>query len=323
MSSQYAISDHTVLLQRAQTYLFQYCGSILVALGSIGCLLSCMVFNKKILRKSPCSIYMMAFHMANFTYIITLILPSVLSIGYGVTFVTYTLGLCRFTLYMAFVLDILSPTCLVLASIDRILVTSPNALTRQRSTCHLAYWSVICATLFWMLCHIHSLVLMYVIQIGSNIFICYTQSPIYIVVIGYYSLVKSILIPSLLASLGLLAIRNIRSLTRNRVVPDGFIIGIGNNRGFQLIHSKDRQLVRILLIDIGTYVICVYPQTAMNLYQQITQYNMKNFDRTQAELSVQYLCSFCSYLPYCIGLYSNFVVSKTFRNEVKNICLCK
>ncbi|CAF3628169.1 unnamed protein product [Adineta steineri] len=185
---------------------------------------------------------MMAFHMANFTYITTLILPSVLSIGYGVTFITYTLGFCRFTLYMSFVLDILSPTCLVLASIDRILVTSPNALTRQRSTCHLAYWSIICATLFWMLCHSHSLVLMYVIQVGSNIFTCYTQSSIYLVVIGYYSLVKSILIPSLLASLGLLAIRNIRSLTRNRVVPDGFIVGIGNNRGFQLIHSKDRQL---------------------------------------------------------------------------------
>ncbi|CAF1431429.1 unnamed protein product [Adineta steineri] len=323
MSSQFEISDYTVSLQRAEKYLFQYGGLILIVLGSIGCLLSWIVFSKKTLRKNPCSIYMMAFHIANFTYIITLILPSVLSIGYGLTFITSTLGLCRFSIYMAFALDIISPICLVLASIDRILVTSPNALTRQKSTFRLAFRSIICATLFWMLFHSHSLILMHVIQISLSTFICYTQSPVYLVVISYYSLLKNILIPTLLAGLGLLAIRNIRKLGHNRVVPDATTMGTVNDRGLQSIHSKDRQLVRILLIDIGIYVICVYPQTAINLYQQITQYDTKSFDQTQAEVSIQYLCSFCGFIPYCIGFYSNLIVSKTFRNEVKNIFLCK
>ncbi|UJR18083.1 hypothetical protein I4U23_004983 [Adineta vaga] len=319
MSSQSIVSDYTISLQLVQKYLFQYLGSIIITFGSIGCLLSWIVFNKKTLRKNPCSIFMTAFHISNFAYIITLILPAVLSIGYGMTFIANTLSLCRFNLYMAFALDILSPSCLVLASIDRLLVTSPNALTRQRSTCRLAYISVICAALLWLLLHCHALILMYIIQLGPNIFICYTQSSIYLTIINYYTLIKNILVPSLLAGLGVLAIRNVRHLNHNRIVHEASVITMGNHRGIQAVHSKDRQLVRILLIDIGIYVICTYPQTAFNLYQQITQYQMRSVDQIQADASIQYLCSFASFIPYCIGLYSNLFVSKTFRNELPSL----
>ncbi|UJR07179.1 hypothetical protein I4U23_011467 [Adineta vaga] len=323
MPSQYEISDSTKLLKLLEKYLFQYGGSTMIVLGFIGCVLSCIVYNRKTLRKNPCSIYMTAFHISNFMYIIILILPSVLTVGYDIIFITDSLGLCRFTLYMAFSLDIISPSCLVLASIDRLLVTSPNALTRRRSTCRLACISVICVSLLWLLFHSHAFVFMSIIQLEPNNFICYTQSLTYFTAISCYTLGKSIIIPSLLASLGLLTIRQVQKIGQTRSVADVSILGTRSNIGIQSIHSKDRQLVRILLIDIGIYVIFTYPSAAFNLYLQITQYNMKSFNQQNADTSIQYLCSLCSHISYCICLYSNLMVSKTFRKEVKNIFLCK
>jgi hypothetical protein len=78
---------------------------------------------------------------------------------------------------MAFALDILSPSCLVLASIDQLLVTTQNAVTRQRSTSRLAYVTIGCITLLWLLFHIHAIILMHVIELVPNVFTCYTQSP--------------------------------------------------------------------------------------------------------------------------------------------------
>jgi hypothetical protein len=126
-----------------------------------------------------------------------------------------------------------------------------------------------------------------------------------------------------LAGLGILTIRNVQSLNHNRAAPDASTMVIGSNRGIQSSHSKDRQLVRILLIDIEIYVICTYPQTGLNLYLQITQYHTKDSNQIQAGTSSQYLCSFFSQIPYCFGLYGNLFVSKTFRKEVKKILLCK
>ncbi|UJR19329.1 hypothetical protein I4U23_022458 [Adineta vaga] len=289
MSSPFAVSSLTSSLLQTQKYLFQYGGPIIIALGSISCILCSIIFNKKTLRKNPCSIYMIAFQIFNFTYIITIILPSVLSYGYNMSYIANTLDLCRFSMYMTYVLDALSPSCLMLASIDRILVTSQNALTRQRSTCRLAYISIICVTLVWFLLHIHTLIFMSVIRFGSNFALCYSSSFTYLTVINYYTLVKSIIIPSVLTGLGVFAIRNVRKLNSNRIIPQLSGIVSGNHRSLLSVHAKDRQLIRIILIDIGIFVLCTYPLTASRLYQQITQYDMKSYDQTLANFSIQYI----------------------------------
>ncbi|CAF0812141.1 unnamed protein product [Adineta ricciae] len=323
MSSSFALSSFTIALLQTQRYLFQYGGPIIITLGLIGCILCWLVFSKATLRKSPCSIYMIAFQIFNITYIITIILPSVLSFGYNVSYITNTLGLCRFSMYMTYVLDVLNPSCLILASIDRILITSQNTLTRQRSTSRLAYISIIYVTLFCFVLHIHTLMLMNVVKFGTNFLLCFSLSFTYLTVLNYYMLVKSIIIPSIMTGLGILAIRNVRKLNYKRIAPQSSGINFVNHRNLQAVHAKDRQLVRIILIDIGIYVLCTYPLTASRLYQQITQYDMKTYDKILAKFSIQYICVFFSYIPYCIGLYSKLIVSKTFRKEVKNIFLCK
>ena len=74
---------------------------------------------------------------------------------------------------MAILLDVLSPSYLILASIDRMLVTSPNIATRRRSTPRLAFICIISVTLFWILFHSHILFLANITQVAPNNFVCY------------------------------------------------------------------------------------------------------------------------------------------------------
>ncbi|CAF0862984.1 unnamed protein product [Adineta steineri] len=70
---------------------------------------------------------------------------------------------------------------LILASIDRVLVTSSNTRTRQRSTRRLAYICIGSGTLFWTLFHCHTLILTDIQEIAPGYSICYARAGRYVV----------------------------------------------------------------------------------------------------------------------------------------------
>jgi hypothetical protein len=207
-----------------------------------------------------------------------------------------------------------------LASIDRILITSPNALTRQRSTRRLAYTCIISVTLFWVLFHIHVLIWTNIIQIVPNQFLCYFQG-VYLDFIGYYFLIEEIIALSLMIIFGLWSIKSIRSIRRVRVAPDLSVNRPAVGGGLHSTSSKDRQLIFILLMDTTIYALFSFVYTIFLLYEQITQNYTKSPDRMQIESFVRNLCSFSVGIPFCISSYGNLIVSKTFRNEVKKVFL--
>jgi hypothetical protein len=108
------------------------------------------------------------FHIANLLCIYTSTLLVTLFYGYNISPTSYNHVLCRFIIYITLILDVLSPFYLILASIDRVLVTSQNARTRQRSTCRLAYICIISGTMCWMLFHSHALVFSNIIEVAPN-----------------------------------------------------------------------------------------------------------------------------------------------------------
>ena len=128
MSSEY---QFFATLQTVVTNIYLFGGPIMIGLGTISCILSLLVFTKKTLRKNPCTMYLIAFNVNNIILIYTVMLQSILITGYSINFPVRNLIFCRFYLYATFVTDSLSSSFLMLASIDRVLVTSPNALTRR------------------------------------------------------------------------------------------------------------------------------------------------------------------------------------------------
>ncbi|CAF0863042.1 unnamed protein product [Adineta steineri] len=207
-------------LQSIQKNLFRIGGPILLVFGVVSCVVNLIIFTQKNLRKSPCSIYLIAVNIANFLYITLSTLFLILSVGYSIDLTTYNVFMCRFYYYRSYLFDILSAFYLILASIDRVLVTSSNARTRQKSTRHLAHICIGCGTLFWMLFHCHALILMDIQEIAPGYFICYFRAGLYVVFTGYYSLlVKAITVPLLMIIFGIWTTRNIRKVRQRRIAP--------------------------------------------------------------------------------------------------------
>ncbi|CAF1245686.1 unnamed protein product [Adineta steineri] len=312
--------DYISSLISIQTNLYKYGGPILMILGTVSCILSLIVFTKKNLRKNPCAIYLVAYNIGNLLQIYTTMLLAILSIGYNIDPTLYSLSFCRFHYYTQFLSTVLSPSYLILASIDRILITSPNALTRQRSTLRITYISIIGVTLFWVLVHIHTLFLTSIVEPVPNLFICSLQSGFYLTFISYYTIsIQDILIPLLMIILGIWAVKNLRQRRQvTAVTVTTVTVAVRPTQS----KSKDSQLIQILMIDIGIYIIFNAMMPPVLIYLQILQTRSFDFAELQFGVFLLSVAAFSSYVPFCVGFYTNLLVSKTFRYEVKNTIKC-
>jgi hypothetical protein len=277
------------------------------------------VFTQKNLRKNPCSIYFIAYNVANFVFIYSLLLPLTFQLGYSIDLSTHNLGLCHLRLYISILFDCLSPFYLILASIDRILITSPNALTRRKSSLRLAYICIVSGTLFWALFHIHAFIFGTIRQLSPNYFICYYQLGVYFTFMGYYSVVKQTLALTLMIICGLWAIKNVQRMRRVGVVTELSLSRTVVETNSRSTSSKDRQLVLILLMDITIYGSFSFLYAIFLMYQIITTNYIKSIQQKSIETVVTDLCLFCLGIPFCTSFYANLIISKTFRKELKKL----
>ncbi|CAF4096288.1 unnamed protein product, partial [Adineta steineri] len=109
--------------------------------------------------------------------------------------------------------------------------------------------------------------------------------------------------------------------TVNRVRPETNSIGIRNITVIRpvIVRSKDQQLVRMLSVNIIAFIICKFPSTLVLIYQQITQYEEKSSDQQLIEQLILQLTFFWYFIDNGIDCYTNILVSKTFRTELKRI----
>ncbi|CAF4007387.1 unnamed protein product [Adineta steineri] len=275
----------TTLLFSIEQHLFQIGGPILLFIGTTSCMLNLLVLNTINLRKSPCTMCLVAVNIINLAYLF-------------------------------------EASCLILASIDRVLITSQNAGTRRLSTRRLTIINIIIVCSFWAVFHIHALIFTQIIQYGIDYFVCIYQPGTYTTFITYYILVVSgSLPPALLTIFGCWTVKNIRQISRIKHNAGTSTTGTVIIDRSHTLQSKDQQLIRMLFIDILSYIICKYPVTIMLIYQQITKYDNKSDERQQIEQAILELTTFLYYVKYSIGCYTNMIASKTFRTELKRIFL--
>ena len=313
MSSNSSSTDFIISLELTQRYLYRFFGPIFVVFGIISCILSLLVFTRKNLRKSTCAIYFIAFNISSLLFIIVSLLSLTLEIGYNINPASHYLSYCRLRLYAAYLFDILCPLYLLFASVDRALITSHNVRIRQKSTHRLAYIVIGSSALIWSIVQIHAVFFINILEITPDYFYCYVEPGLYFTIVSYMSLAKETTIPALLIVFGYWSWKNIQAKNRIRAVP----ILVSANR------SRDRQFVLMLLIDILVYVLCNVIMPASLMYEQIIQYQGKNSEQIQIVLLLRNVANFSILIPFCVNCYTHFIVSKTFRNEVKNVLLWK
>ena len=312
-------SDTIVTWQTVERYTFQIAGPIMMLIGSVGCFINLLVFSQKTLRKNPCAIYFIAFNISNFLFICSLLLHLTLSLGYRIDPSLQIMDICRLRVYTAVLFNTLSPFYLLLASIDRTLVTSPNVRTRQRSTQRLAFICISVGLIFWSLFHSHVLIFSTVLQLSPTYSVCYFPRNDYRIFVGYYLLMKEIIALLLMILCGLWSIKNVQRIRRVDVGGDPSMIRADAKTFANTTSGKDRQMILMLLLDIIIYILFSFSYAIMLVYQQMTRYDIKSTERVEIERVIINRSLFVINIPSCTSCYANLIASKTFRNAVKKV----
>jgi hypothetical protein len=163
---------------------------------------------------------------------------------------------------------------------------------------------------------------MEILQFGPDYFVCTFQPGAYTSFITYYSLIGTGIGPTLLMIIfGFLTMKNIRQI-QNAIHPStATAIGTTVVGRPYTPQSKDRQLIRMLLMEISIYILARFPATIFLIYSQITQYETKSVEQSIIEQFIANITYFAGFIDSSIGCYTNILVSKTFRLELKRIFL--
>ncbi|CAF3276657.1 unnamed protein product [Rotaria sp. Silwood2] len=301
-------ADFDAYYSSISSRLYVIFGSTLTVIGTISAILSCIVFGQNSLRRNPGSIYLIAFNAANLLVILLTLFPVVIANITNIDASLYNVLFCKIEFYLRLVCPILSRHYLVLASIDRVLVTSSNALTRQRSTHRLAYWSIAGVTFITVVFCSHLLVGVNIIQLYPGFNFCHYEAGNYMSFAVYSNLIINGIEPCLLLSM--FAILTLKNLHRIHVQPVNTTVTVMTTH-----RSKDRTLTIILLSEIMSFIISTSPVVTMEMYQQITQYEIKNARREVIERFLMYITFLLTFVHPATSFYLNLTVSKAFRQN--------
>ena len=297
-------------LTSIQTYMNSYGYPAVIVLGTIGNIFTLIFFSRQ--RNSPCSLYLMHSAISNLLYLLqggfTQIFP--------ITYYDQTLGMllfCKFNIYMQNFLGQVAKTTLILACIDRYMITSDKARFRAFSTPKRAKYAIILTYIFWLIAASHVLIWT-AISNGR----C-TRFDIYITLYTIYIILFVGVIPSvILCVFGCLTYRNMRSLHR-RIQPGE---QNGNNASNSL-QRRDRNLLVIVIAEVIVYIITTSLFPAILLETTISQYLTpnKSLQYSLAESFVRYLAILLLNIFSAAPFYIYIISSKSFRRDFKHLIM--
>jgi hypothetical protein len=297
-------------LTTIQTQLNFYGYPILMILGTIGNVFIVIIFSRQ--RKNPCAIYLMSSAIVNSIYLFCFGLTAIFTVYYGGGTV-FQLAFCKMLGYVLNVLGQTARTMLVLACVDRFMMTNERATVRAFSTIKRAKLFIFFSIIFWLLFEIHIPIMRTIINGRCVIF------GIYSTIYSLYAIIFVSLIPTItLCIFGYLTYRNMRKM-HLRVQPTTDNRIQANNS----IRRHDRDLLIIVISEVLLFIIATIPFTLILLEMMISSYiiSNKSVQYSQIEgfiLIIAYLLLFAnSAMPFYIYLIS----SKSFYRDFKQLMI--
>jgi hypothetical protein len=299
------------LLNNIIIYIYRYGVPVIYVLGNIGNLLSAMVFSKKSWRKHVCVFYFNVCLLVNSVAINAYIFRFIFATGFNIDVRNSSELLCKLSYYVGFLVTTLLPTVLILATIDRLLISSQNVDTRLYSSKRLAYFSISLGTAFWVVFNIHLLIKVHIQPVVPSTFECfYDLSSSYLEFVSYCSLIITLLFSITMIILLVITFKNVH---RIRAVPHQ------QRHQVRTMTKKDFQLLRCLFIQDVVYIPC---NIFLNVYYA---YVVATMNQTQTSLEeaisnfFKGFLYFLQFIPFCASFFIFVIVSKAFRHELKRL----
>jgi len=301
-------------LSIVQSMLTRYGMSTYVAFGNLGNLLTIAIFSQSEHRRNPCSLYLLSMTICNLVCLDVGIIPIIYSLYHPDISTEYEIA-CKLQFYIRHTFFQMMRSYKVLACIDRYALCSSSVRIRSFSQRSMSIRLIIIFAIFWLLAVIFFGVVRKIENGSCNIYGS-VDSLIYTI---YYLIFAGILPPLLITIFSILVMRILKQL-RRRVQPTG-----GNNESgssTNTIRKRDRDLIKMVFIEVMFYVISTLPFSIYLVYNLITTNLTKTKERQQIESFINYLFqSFIMYFNTALPFYIYISTSPSFRRQCKTVII--
>ncbi|CAF1144624.1 unnamed protein product [Adineta steineri] len=300
----------TAILSTIQSQLNFYTYTIVMAAGNIGNIFVLILFTRQ--RQNACSIYLISSTIVNSIYLTFTSFIQLSPFDYT-DGTTRAFILCKLRSYLAGVLGLTTKTLIVLACIDRFMITNRRANLRAFSTPKRAKYFVCFFCIFWPIFGCHAAVMTTIINRQCGQFGIY--SIIYTI---YVAIFVGFIPPITSGTLGYLTYKSLRQ-RRNRIEP---VAHHGNNANAP-IRRRDRELLIMVMSEVFVYIITSLPYPFILLEMMISRNVVlnKSIQYTQIELFIFGIALLLVYMNAAAPFYIYIISSKGFRREFKQLIM--
>ncbi|CAF4078886.1 unnamed protein product [Adineta steineri] len=296
-----------------QNYITRYGMSTYVAFGNLGNILTIAVFYQVEQRRNPCSLYLLSMTICNLVCLDVGIIPIIYSLDHP-DISTQILLACKLQFYIRHAFFQMMRTYKVLACIDRYALCSTNVHIRSFSQRKISIILIIVCGIFWLLIVIFFGVVRTIKNNSCNIF----DSVDLMIYTIYYLIFAGLLPPTLIIIFTMLVFKTLKQL-RSRVKPTA---ENGERNTTTVLRKRDRDLIKMVFIEVMFYTISTLPFSIYLIYSLITSNISKSKERQQVESFVNYLTqSFIMYFNTALPFYIYFCTSPSFRKQLKRVII--
>ncbi|CAF0831519.1 unnamed protein product [Adineta steineri] len=306
-----------------------YFSIFLFVFGIIGNILNIFVLLQKSLRLNPCAWLFLISSFANIIVILSGLSTRIIS-NWTID-LTDTIGwLCRFRVFILYTSRTIATWLILLASIDRWLLSSLNAHYRKFSTLKEVQRGTILIMIFSIITYL-PIFYCYEANLINTPLKCYSKTILCRIFIDQSYICVTILFPLILMFLfGFMTMSNVRKSKYRVQSPLLSRINCHDHRQrhFKLI---DRHLLIMLLVQISFLALLTLPQAIQQIYSTITRNQIKTSLHIQIENSIYSFVILLTYLAsgipfYIYTLCGGCVFQEAFfilMRRIKRIIICQ
>jgi hypothetical protein len=295
-----------------QQCLTQYGITIYTTMGNIGLILNIFIFIQPAHRRSPSSLYILSMSFCALIGLNISLIPIIYGLDHSDP-LTSSSVFCKLQFYLRHVFSEMMRTFFVLACADRYAMSSNHARIRSFSRYKVAIRLIPSIILFWLLVGIFP-VMLYSLENGR----CSGKSgPTYLIFSLYILTVLGILPLVCMIMFCILLLNNLKKI-RGRVQP----VLNTNPPVNQLLRKRDRDMMRMLLIEVVCYTITTVPFTVTLIYWSVVQTTISNDELRKILLFLIYFTgTFLLYINNSLSFWIYIMASRSFRLELKSLII--
>jgi hypothetical protein len=296
-----------------QKFLTHYVSTTYATFGTIGVLFNIAIFSQLPHRQSPTSLYILAMSLCSLISLSAYLIPTFYALDHPDPSTTPPFSLCQLIYYLRHSFNQMMRSFMVLACADRYAICSNQVRIRSFSQYRIAIRVIPAVMLFWLLLSIFPLTLRSLVN-G----VCSVPSGLNTIMFSTYGAIVAGILPlSCMIIFGILLSISLKKM-RGRIHP----MPMTNASVNQLLRKRDRDMLRMLLIEVICYATTTGPLAVLFIYLAATQTIMKSSERLQIESFLQYFTTqFLLYLTNSLSFWIYITVSRSFRSEFKKLIL--